>query len=95
MRVIAHVERSLDGAIVPKMQPKLLFFGLGTRHKAIRRKHARRVPRFFSEAEAQRRTLGPGLPHHRHPMTLDEFLAGGFLFFVVAAAAFICGWCWL
>lgn len=33
--------------------------------------------RFFSEAEAQRLTLAPGLPHHRrHPVTPDEALAG-------------------
>ncbi len=31
---------------------------------------------FFDEAEAQRLTLGPRLPHHRHRMTGDEFLAG-------------------
>lgn len=31
---------------------------------------------FFPEAEAQRRTLAPGLPHHRHPLTADEALAG-------------------
>lgn len=31
---------------------------------------------FFSEAEARDRTLSPGLPHHRHPMTADEALAG-------------------
>lgn len=31
---------------------------------------------FYSEAEAQRRTLGPRLPHHRHPITADEALAG-------------------
>lgn len=32
---------------------------------------------FFPEAEAQRQTLGPRLPHHRrHPLTADEALAG-------------------
>lgn len=31
---------------------------------------------FFPEIEAQRRTLAPGLPHHRHPMTVDEACAG-------------------
>lgn len=31
---------------------------------------------FFSEAEAQRLTLSPGLPHHRHALTADEALAG-------------------
>jgi len=31
---------------------------------------------FFDEAEAQRLTLSPRLPHHRHPMTADEALAG-------------------
>ena len=35
---------------------------------------------FFDEAEAQRMTLGPRLPHHRrHPITADEALAGIFL----------------
>lgn len=45
MRVIAHVERSLDGAIVPKMQPKLFFFGRRTRHKPIPSRRAIRIPR--------------------------------------------------
>lgn len=31
---------------------------------------------FFDESEAQRLTLGPRLPHHRHRMTADEALAG-------------------
>ena len=42
---------------------------------------------FFPESEAQRRTLGPGLPHHRrHPMTGDEALAGIVLLLTVTGA---------
>lgn len=43
MRVIAHVERSLDGAITP--ESKLLFFGRRTRHKLIPSRQAIRIPR--------------------------------------------------
>ena len=50
---------------------------------------------FFDEAEAQRMTLGPRLAHHRHPMTLDEALAGIALFLAFAATAFYLGWRWL
>lgn len=48
---------------------------------------------FFSESAAQELTLrGPGLPHHRHPMTPDECLAGGVLLLLIAVAAFYFGW---
>ena len=41
---------------------------------------------FFPESEAQRRTLAPRLPHHRHPMTPDEALAGIVLFLTFVGA---------
>lgn len=41
---------------------------------------------FFPESEAQRRTLTPRLPHHRHPMTPDEALAGIVLFLTFVGA---------
>jgi len=43
--------------------------------------------RYFPEAEAQRLTLSPRLPHHRrHPMTADEALAGIILGLVCLSA---------
>ena len=48
---------------------------------------------FYSEAEAQRRTLrGPGMPHHRHPMTGDEALAGLILLVTVITGLGYLAW---
>lgn len=55
-----------------------------------------RTGSFFDEAEAQKLTLGPRLPHQRrHPMTADECLAGGVLLLLITVAAFYFGWRWL
>ena len=50
---------------------------------------------FFDEAEAQRLTLGPRLPHQRHPMTADEALAGIALAIALVIGAFALIWTWL
>lgn len=52
-----------------------------------------RARHFFSEAEAERRALrGPGLPHHRHPMTADEALAGIILIGLISIALGYLAW---
>jgi hypothetical protein len=50
---------------------------------------------FLPEAEAQRQTLGPRLPHHRHRMSVDEALAGVVLWLAIAGSAFYIGWWFL
>ena len=51
--------------------------------------------RFCSELTAQELTLRPrepGLPHHRHPMTADEALAGFILLATISAALGYLAW---
>lgn len=42
--------------------------------------------RFFPEAEAEQLALGPRLSHHRHPLTVDEAVAGIIMATICAAA---------
>lgn len=47
---------------------------------------------FEIERAANAENLGPRLPHHRHPMTADELLAGIIVWTVVIVAAVYIGW---